>query len=128
MSKRVVVLGALAAGLLVMGGQEAASANVVWCLSDPPIQVETPGGHSLSVNNMIYLSPVDRHIARQITAGASAAADGKGGSLITVHVYIPSGAHGAAVVSNNYRYRVTKSASAANGGTVLTLTLDVPTS
>lgn len=77
---------------------------------------------------MIYLSPVDRHIAKQITAGASAAADGKGGSLITVHVYIPSGAHGASVVSSNYRYRVTKSGATRDGGTVLTMTLDVPTS
>jgi hypothetical protein len=128
MSKRVVVVGALAAGLLVLGGQGVASANVMWCLSDPPIQVVTPGGHNLSVNNMIYLSPVDRHIAKQITAGASAAADGKGGSLITVRVYIPSGAHGASVVSSNYRYRVTKTDATRDGGTVLTLTLDVPTS
>jgi hypothetical protein len=127
MSKRVVVLGALAAGLLVLGGQGAASANVMWCLSDPPIQVVTPGGHNLSVNNMIYLSPVDRHIASQITAGASTGADGKGGTLITVHVNIPSGAHGASVVSSNYRYRVTKS-GATPGGSVLTLTLDVPAS
>jgi hypothetical protein len=128
MSKRVVVLGALAAGLLVLGGQGAASANVMWCLSDPPIQVVTPGGHNLSVNNMIYLSPADRHIAKQITAGASAAADGKGGSLITVHVYVPYGVHGASVRSSNYRYRVTQSGGTPNGGTVLTLTLDVPTS
>src|SRR5229473_2914672 len=98
MSKRVLVLGALAAGLLVMGGQGVASANVMWCLSDPPIQVVTPGGHYLSVNNMIYLSPADMHLASQIWADASTAADGKGGTLITVHVYIPSTAHGATVV------------------------------
>ena len=128
MSKRVLVLGALAAGLLVMGGQGAASANVMWCLSDPPIQVVTPGGHYLSVNNMIYLSPIDRHIASQISADASTAADGKGGTLITVHVYIPSTAHGATVVSANYRYEVTDSGGTRDGGTVLTMTLDVPTS
>jgi len=128
MSKRVVVLGALAAGLLVWGGQGAASANVVWCLSDPPLEVLTPGGHYVTVNNMIYLSPVDRHIARQITASAAAVADGKGGSLITVHVYIPSGAHGASVVSSNYRYRVTNTDGTRDGGAVLTLTLDVPIS
>src|SRR5216684_120495 len=109
MSKRVVVLGALAAGLLVLGGQGAASANVMWCLSDPPIQVVTPGGHYLSVNNMIYLSPIDRHIASQISAYASTAAYGKGGTLITVHVYIPEAAHGANVVSANFRYEVADS-------------------
>ncbi|HXN78289.1 MAG TPA: hypothetical protein VN965_05900 [Candidatus Dormibacteraeota bacterium] len=128
MSRRVVVVGALAAGLLVAGGQGAASANVMWCLSDPPIQVVTPGGHNLSVNNMIYMSPIDRHIARQITDDASAAPDGRGGTLITVHIHIPAGAHGAGVVSANYRYRVTTTDHTPNGGTVLTLNLDVPTS
>jgi hypothetical protein len=128
MRKRVVVVGVLAAGLLVAGGQGAASANVVWCLYDPPIQVVTPGGHNLSVNNMVYLSPVDRHIASRITDDASAISDGKGGTLITVHVVIPQGAHGASVVSHNFRYRVTDTNGAPGGGTVLTLQLDVPIS
>jgi hypothetical protein len=128
MSKRVVLVGALAAVVFVVGGQGSASANVAWCLSDPPIQVVTPGGHTLSVNNLIYLSPVDRHIARLITDDATAAPDGRGGTLITVHVHIPAGAHGATVVSNNYRYRVTKTGGAPGGGVVLTLNLDVPTS
>jgi hypothetical protein len=128
MRARVVVVGALAAGLLVVGGQGAASANVMWCVTDPPIQVVTPGGHNLSVNNMVYLSPVDRHIARLIKGDASAAPDGKGGTMITVHVYIPQNAHGASVVSANYRYRVTDTGGTRGGGTVLTLLLDVPTS
>jgi hypothetical protein len=128
MRKRAVVVGALAAGLLVAGGQGAASANVMWCVMDPPIQVVTPGGHNLSVNNMIYLSPIDRHIASRITDDAGAVPDGKGGSLITVHVFIPQGAHGAHVVSNNFRYRVTDTSGAPGGGTVLILQLDVPIS
>jgi hypothetical protein len=127
MTKRVVVVGSLAAGLLVLGGQGAASANVMWCMSDPPIQVVTPGGHNLSVNNMIYLSPVDRHIARLITDDATTAPDGRGGTLITVHVHIPAGAHGANVVSANHRYEVKDSNGTPGGGTTLTLKLDVPT-
>jgi hypothetical protein len=123
-----VVVGALAVGMLFVGGQGAASANVMWCLSDPPLQVVTPGGHNLSVNNMVYLSVVDRHIASQITDDASALPDGKGGTLITVHVFVPEGAHGAHVVSSNYRYEVTASNGTPSGGTVLTLQLDVPTS
>jgi hypothetical protein len=126
--KRAVVVGALTLGLLVLGGQGAASANVMWCLSDPPIQVVTPGGHNLSVNNMIYMSPVDRHIAHLITDDATTAPDGRGGTLITVHVHIPAGAHGASVESNNYRYKVTRSGGTSSGGVVLTLNLDVPTS
>jgi len=128
MRKRAVVVGALAAGLLVVGGQGIGSANVMWCLSDPPIQVVTPGGHYLSVNNMIYLSPIDRHIASQITDSATAAPDGRGGTLITVHVNIPRGAHGASVLSSNYRYEVKDSGGTPNGGITLTMTLDVPTS
>ena len=128
MRNRTVVVGALAAGLLVAGGQGTASANVGWCLYDPPIQVVTPGGHNLSVNNMVYLSPVDRHLASGITDDASAVSDGRGGSLITVHVRIPQGTHGANVVSNNFRYRVTDTSSTPGGGTVVTLLLDVPTS
>jgi len=127
MSKRVVVVGVLASGLLVLGGQGAASANVMWCLSDPPIQVVTPGGHKLSINNMVYMSPADRHIARQITDSATTAPDGRGGTLITVHVHIPQGAHGANVVSANYRYEVKDSGGTTNGGITLTMTLDVPT-
>jgi len=81
----------------------------------------------LTVNNMVYLSPVDRHIASQITDDATVAPDGKGGTLITVHVHIPAVANGAHVESNNYRYRVSDSNSAQGGATLLTLSLDVPT-
>ena len=127
MSTRVVVVGALAAGLFVLGGQGAASANVLWCVSDPPIRVVTPGGHNLMVNNMIYLSPVDRHRAKLITEDAATAPDGRGGTLITVHVYIPRAIRSAYVVSSNYRYEVSQADGAA-GGRVVTLSLDVPAS
>jgi hypothetical protein len=128
MSRRAIVVGGLAAVLMVLGGAGGASANVMWCVSDPPIAVVTPGGHNLSVNNTIYLSPIDRHIAKQITDDATTAPDGRGGTLITVHVYLPAASHGGHVVSNNFRYRVSDSGSAAGGGIVLTLSLDVPTS
>ncbi len=128
MSKRVVVVGALVAGLLVLGGQGTVSANVMWCVADPPVQVVTPGGHNLMVNNMIYLSPADRHRASLIKDDAATAPDGKGGTLITVHVYIPAAVHGAYVRSSNFRYQVTDAHSTPGGGTVVTLRLDVPTS
>ena len=127
MRKRAVVVGALVAGLLAVGGPSTASANLMWCVSDPPIPVVTPGGHNLMVNNMIYLSPADRHKAKLITDEAAVAPNGRGGTLITVHVYIPATIHGAHVVSSNYRYRVTN-AGDGSGGRVVTITLDVPTS
>jgi hypothetical protein len=125
---RGALVGAVAASFLVLGGQVAASANVVWCTSDPPIQVVTAGGHHLTVNNMITMSSADRDIAKLVTDDATTAPDGVGGTLITVHVNIPQGAHGANVVSTNHRYNVTASASTPGGGAVLTLELDVPAS
>jgi hypothetical protein len=127
MSKRAVVVGGLAAALLVLGGPGTASANLMWCVSDPPIPVVTPGGHNLMVNNMIYLSPSDRHNAKLITDDAGTAPNAKGGTRITVHVYIPATIHGAHVVSSNNRYQVTDVAD-GTGGRVVTLILDVPTS
>ena len=128
MTKRGVGVGALAAGLLLLGGQVAASANVVWCTFDPPVHVVTAGGSHLTVNNMITMSVADKDIAKLVTGDATAVPDGSGGTLITVHVSIPQGAHGAYVVSTNHRYNVTASASAPGGGVVLTLELDVPAS
>jgi hypothetical protein len=128
MNRRVILVGALAAGMLVLGGQGSATANVLWCMSDPPIPLVTPGGHNITVNNMVYISVADRHLAKLITDDASVARDGHGGTLITIHVYIPSAVHGAAVVSSNYRYQVHDWSSAPGGGRVLTLILDVPTS
>jgi len=128
MTKRGVAVGALAAGLLMVAGQAVASANVVWCTFDPPVQVVTPGGSHLTVNNMITMSMADKDLAKLVTGDATAAPDGSGGTLITVHVSIPQGAHGANVLSTNHRYKVTASASTPGGGVVLTLELDVPAS
>jgi hypothetical protein len=114
--------------MLVLGGQGAATANVMWCMGDPPITVVTPGGHYLTFNNMIYMSFTDRHNARLITDDATAAADGHGGTRITVHVYIPAKVRGAFVVSSNYRYKVQDSGGTRKGDRVVTLTLDVPAS
>jgi hypothetical protein len=116
----VVGFGGLLAGVMLMATSVAASANVAWCMSDPPVQVVTPGGHSLTVNNQVYLSAAALHLMNDVTDTASAAADGRGGTLVTVHVFVPGAAH---VVSSIYRYGV----SAARDGTnVVTLTLDVP--
>ncbi len=126
MKKRLVV-GTLAAGMMLVAGPATASANVAWCLSDPPIQLVTPGGHNIAVNNMIYLPPMYRHVMSQVTDGASAKPDGHGGTLVTVNVRIPSGVSQAHVVSSENRYQVSSEAG-GEGGVVVTLYLDVPIS
>lgn len=116
----VVAMGGLLAGVMLMATSVAASANFAWCMSDPPVQVVTPGGHILTVNNQVYLSAAARHLMNNVTDTANAAADGRGGTLVTVHVFVPGPAH---VVSSVNRYGI----SAANDGSgVVTLTLDVP--
>ena len=129
MSKRGVLVGALGAGLLVLGGQGTVAANVEWCSSDPPIPVVTPGGANLMVNNTIYISPVDKPNVKMITHDVSTAPDGLGGTLITVHIYFPNSFSGAYVVSANHRFNVQDTASTnggATGNNVVTLRLDVP--
>jgi hypothetical protein len=122
MKARSVVAAVLLGGALLAASGGAVSANIAWCLEDPPIQVVTPGGHTLTINNMVYLSPYGSHLKGSITDDASAAPDGNGGTLVTVHVYVPTQAH---VVSTEYRYQVS---AQKDGSSVITLYLDVPTS
>ena len=120
-----ILPAAMIAAVLSMAGGTAASAHVVFCMYDPPIQVVTPGGHYLSVNTTIYLPPQDRHIADHFAATATAIADGHGGTLISVHVQVASGVSAAHVVSAVQRFQVS-SAGDGRGGTVVSLNLDVP--
>jgi hypothetical protein len=122
MKARSVTFGGLLACGLMVAGQGVASANMSWCLSDPPIQVVTPGGHYLVVNNLVYLPPSALHLKNQIYDDAVATPDGKGGTLVTVHVHVPASVS-AHVVSSENRYQVT---TQRDGASVITLYLDVP--
>jgi len=123
MKFRSVVLGGVLAGTLFVAGSGVASANVAWCISDPPIQVVTPGGHYLVVNNMIYLPPQALHLKKQITDDATAASNGRGGTLVTVHVHLPANAGRAHVITSENRFRLS---TQQDGVTTVTLYLDVP--
>jgi hypothetical protein len=123
MKFRSVLLGGLLAGTLFVGGSGAASANMVWCMSDPPIQLVTPGGHYVVVNNMIYLPPQALHLKNQITDDAVATSDGKGGTFITVHVHVPATAGRAHVISSENRFQTT---TQRDGDSTITLYLDIP--
>ena len=131
MSKRSVLVGSLGAMVALAFGQVAASANAEWCVSDPPIQVVTPGGHNLMVNNMVYLSQVNQqgnfNTKGQTTETATVASNGHGGTLITVRVDIGQGVQQAKVVSSVNRYQVSQQGTGPAGG-VIFLYLDVPIS
>ena len=113
------------AAVLSLAGEVSASAHVVFCMYDPPIQVVTPGGHYLTVNNTIYLPPYERHVADHFAATATATADGHGGTLINVRVNVASGVSSAHVVASVQRFQVS-SDGGGSGGTVVSLDLDVP--
>jgi hypothetical protein len=120
MKARSVVAGGIVAVAMLLAAQASASANVAWCVSDPPIQVVTPGGHNLTVNNQVYLPPYAMHLKRSIQDTASASRDSSGGTLITVNVFVPAHAH---VVSSENRWQVS---DIRDGSSVVTLYLHVP--
>ncbi len=110
---RILPAAAIAVALSLMS-EATASAHVVWCMYDPPVQVVTPGGQYLTVNNTIYLPPTERHVSSHFPATATA-----------IRVQVASGVSSARVVSSVQRYQVTSSVG-GTGGTVVSLDLDVP--
>lgn len=120
-----ILPAAMVAAALSLAGEAAASANVMWCMSDPPLQVATPGGQILSVNTSIYLPPNQQHLASNFSDYATAASDGHGGTLVTVYVEVAPGVSSAYIVSSVNRYQVSANGT-GQGGTVVTMYLDVP--
>ena len=124
MKVKSVVLGGLLAGVLFIAGSGEGSANMTWCMSDPPIQVVTPGGHYLVINNVVYLPPSALHLKNKVWDEAVATPNGRGGTHITVYVHVPDTAGRAHVISSSYRYRV---ATQEDGVSTIRLDMDVPT-
>lgn len=125
MAMRPAILGAFGALILLIAPAGTASANISWCVSDPPIQVVTPGGHIVTVNNLIYIAQSEARLGAQITDSATAVSSGPGSSLVTVHVNLPPGITLAHVISSVNRYQLSSQGD-GTGGTVVTLYLDVP--
>ena len=131
MSKRSVLVGSLGAMVALAFGQVAASANAEWCVSDPPIQVVTPGGHNLMVNNMVYLAQSQSNqqgnfnTKGQTTETATVTSNGLGHTLITIRIDVADGVDKARVVSSVNRFQVS-SQGTGSGGSVIFIYLDVP--
>lgn len=122
MKARSLVVGGLLAGAMLVATSAGASANFAFCMDDPPVQVETFGGHNLTVNAQVYLPSGSQQLMNEVSDYASARPDGKGGTLVTVNVFVPAPAH---VVASVNRFHVS---AAGNGNDVVTLLLDVPIS
>jgi hypothetical protein len=132
MGKRSVAIGSLGGLIALVLGHGAALANVEWCLSDPPLQVVTPAGNRLMVNNMVYLAQTNQQgnnqdTKLQTTETATAAPNGPGHTLITVRVDVGDGVQAARIVSSVNRFQVS-SQGTGSAGSVIFLYLDVPIS
>jgi hypothetical protein len=102
-----------------------AAANMTWCVSDPPIQVVTPAGHIVTVNNMVYIAQSESRFGNRITDSATAASNPAGGTLVMVRVNLPQGISQARITSSVYRFKVSSQA-VGTGGTTVILYLNVP--
>jgi hypothetical protein len=126
-----VVVGSLGGLIALVMGHGAALANAEWCVSDPPLQVVTPGGQNLMVNNMVYLAQSQSNqqgnfnTKGQTTETATVASNGPGHTLITIRVDVADGVQQARVVSSVNRFQVS-SQGTGSAGSVIFLYLDVP--
>ena len=127
MKARRVVVGAVMAGAMAIGGASSASANLLWCMDDPPVQVQTATGTNLTVHVTVSVPQADAKYVSSVTTQATTTPDGLGGTMIAVQVTVPSRISAAKLVVGVSKYKNTTSATVA-GGTSTTLYLDVPTS
>lgn len=125
MKARSVVAGVMAAGAMVVGGAVAASANIVWCLDDPPVQVQTPAGTNLTVNVTVAVPQHEAKYITGVTVQTLTAPDGAGGTLITLNVAVPATISTARISVSVNKFKVTN-AAVVPGGAATTLQLDVP--
>ena len=125
MRARSVLAGVLVSVAMVIGGAGEASANIVWCAGDPPVQVDTVSGANVTVSTVVYVLQTEVTYLKDVHSDAVLTAAAGGGTDITVHVYLPAGISVARVVAAVKRYHVSASALGA-GGTTVTLYLHVP--
>ena len=125
MNARSVVAGVMAAGTLLVGGAVSASANLMWCMDDPPVQVQTASGTNLTVNVVVSVPQYQAKYIGNVTTQTFTAPDGAGGTLITLNVTVPSTITTAIVTVKVNKFKVNDTATVP-GGTTTTLHLDVP--
>jgi hypothetical protein len=125
-AKRLFVATLLAGGVSLVAGVPAA-ANIVWCLADPPMQVDTASGTNLTVNTTIYFDKASANLKNDVQETATTVPDGSGGTLITVQVLVPNGVQAARVVASLNKYKISASGN-GTGGQMVTLYLDAPVS
>jgi hypothetical protein len=125
MKPRSVFAGVAAVGAMLVAGAVSASANLLWCMDDPPVQVQTATGTNLTVNVQIAVPQAQSSLINRVVVKTVTAPDGAGGTLITVYASVPSTIPAANITAAVKKFKVTDSATVPGGGST-TLHLDVP--
>jgi hypothetical protein len=126
MKSRSVLVGAVAAVGLLVSGAASASANIEWCLADPPVQLSTAAGTNLTVNVSVAVPQGEVKYINDVKVDAVTQAYPSGGTLIAIDVTVPSTVSVANVTATVKKYKVSTSASVPSGSTT-TIYLVVPT-
>ena len=128
MKARSMVVGVLAAGVMLVAGAGSASANIAWCFEDPPVQVQTPAGTSLTVNVSVSVAQGEARFMKSVAVDAVTAPAAGGGTLITVNVSVPTTVTAANVTASVKKFKLSTPAATVPGGGAATLYLVVPAS
>lgn len=91
-SKLAASSAAVTAALAVTASP--ALAYQVFCESDPPVQVVTPAGHNVTINNWMTVETSDRHLLKQVVVYGTTEPYGPGQTLVTIHIHTPRGGQG----------------------------------
>ena len=122
MKVKTVLAGVAVACGLTAASTAGASANIMWCVGDPPLQMSSPAGTNFTVNTQFFTTDSKQHLSQQLTEKVTSTPDGHGGTLVTVEVFGPAGQNVTVVASVN-KFKV--SAQASGAGDVI-VQLDVP--
>jgi hypothetical protein len=119
----------LAIAAAVAGLALGATPGMAWssfCEDDPPVQVVTPAGHNVTVNNFLIYQRQDRRLMRHATLYGTATPAGPGHTLVVIHVLTPTGGEGGIHVnSKTERFETTTFADGRWGKEIdLYMTLD----
>jgi hypothetical protein len=108
-----------------------ATPGLAWssfCEDDPPVQVVTPAGHNLTVNNYLIYERQDRRLMKHAQVYATASPAGPGHTLVVIHVLTPPGGHsGIHVNSKTDRFETSTFADGEWGDEIdlqMTLAID----
>jgi hypothetical protein len=123
MRLKTVLAGVTVACGLTAASTAGATANIMWCVGDPPAQVSSASGTQFNVNTQIYSTVAHQHLSQYLET-VTTTPDGSGGTLVTVDVEGPAGQY-FTVVASVHKGKGTISAQSSGTGEVFVV-LDVP--